>query len=226
MHIPGSDTQVFPHRPVARLEVRWRCLLTQGTMLVLLGMLAIALPVVTTLAIDLVIGMLLLVSGVWRAIAHLRSNDSQGFGWYFAIAILAILLGTAILQVPFAGIRTLTALLFTYFVFEGVAKILFALDLRVHAHGWGWPLVTGALDLSLAVLILAGWPSTAAWALGLLVGINMMFFGVALIVISLAARHVREGDLHEITREHRYTGEKESSAAAAGRDATRRASAS
>jgi len=65
--------------------------------------------------------------------------------------------------------------------------MFFALDLHKHAHRWGWALASGILDLVLAALIFSGWPSTAVWAIGLLVGVNMIYFGVSLVMISLAA---------------------------------------
>jgi len=74
-----------------------------------------------------------------------------------------------------------------FFVLEAIGKILFALDLHKHSHRWGWALASGILDLVLAALIFSGWPSTAAWAIGLLVGVNMIFFGISLVMISLAA---------------------------------------
>jgi uncharacterized membrane protein HdeD (DUF308 family) len=96
-----------------------------------------------------------------------------------------------LVMMPLAGTLTLTVLLITFFVLEAIGKILFALDLRKHSHSWSWALATGILDLFLAALIFAGWPSTAAWAIGLLVGVNMIFFGVSLVMISLAARGAR-----------------------------------
>ncbi len=213
MDLPAGQIQLFVHDTGTLLHARWRCILTQGIMLALLGALAIALPVITTLAIEIVIGWLLIFGGVWRTVAHTRARHSYGFGWYLATALMAIVIGAGMLLVPHAGIKALTGLLFAFFVLDGMGKIHFALDLRHYAHEWGWAMTSGMLDLALAGLILAGWPATAAWALGLLVGLNMLFFSVALIVTSFAARRLRRRDLQRIARPDFYAAPKESSPA-------------
>jgi len=79
--------------------------------------------------------------------------------------------------------------LIAFFLIEGVVSIMFALDHKRELSGqWGWMLMSGLIDLVLAVMIFAGLPSTAAWAVGLLVGINMIFGGTALIAMALHAR--------------------------------------
>lgn len=215
MDIPAREMKPYPHAVDRRLHVRWRCLQTQGFMMIALGALAMTMPVVTTFAVGVVIGVLLFISGVWRIVAHIRTrtNARRGFNWYAAIAVAAVVLGAAMLTVPHTGIRVLTGLLFAFFLIEGVAKILFALDLRTHAHEWGWAMLAGALDLCLAMLIAAGWPATAAWTIGLLVGINMLCFGLALTAIALAARRARERDRRKITSSDPYVSAKEPSPA-------------
>jgi uncharacterized membrane protein HdeD (DUF308 family) len=79
--------------------------------------------------------------------------------------------------------------LIAFFIVEGAVSIMFALDHKRELSGqWGWMLVSGIIDLALAMMIFAGLPSTAAWALGLLVGINMIFGGAAMIAMALHAR--------------------------------------
>jgi uncharacterized membrane protein HdeD (DUF308 family) len=82
-------------------------------------------------------------------------------------------------------------LLIAFFVIEGVLSVMFALDHRAELPGaWGWMLASGIVDLALATMILAGLPGAAAWAIGLLVGINLTFGGVALIAMALQARKI------------------------------------
>jgi len=84
---------------------------------------------------------------------------------------------------------SLTLVLVAFFIIEGIASIMYAVDHRRQLTGsWGWMLLSGIIDLILAAIILAGLPGTAVWALGLLVGINMLFGGGALIAMALAAR--------------------------------------
>ena len=90
---------------------------------------------------------------------------------------------------PLQGALSLTLVLIAFFVVEGVASIMFALDHKRELSGqWGWMLFSGLVDLVLAVLILTGLPGSAVWAIGLLVGINMIFGGWALLLLALGAR--------------------------------------
>ena len=104
-------------------------------------------------------------------------------------AVIAIAVGLFLLAQPITGAVSLTLVLIVFFVVEGVATIMYALEHRRELSGrWEWMLVSGIIDLVLAGIIFAGLPGTAAWALGLLVGINMVFGGVALVAIALHAR--------------------------------------
>jgi uncharacterized membrane protein HdeD (DUF308 family) len=92
---------------------------------------------------------------------------------------------------PLSGVLSLTLILIVFFVIEGVASIMFALEHKRELSGrWGWMLASGIVDLILATIIFAGLPGTAAWAIGLLVGINMVFGGSALIAMALHAREI------------------------------------
>ena len=100
------------------------------------------------------------------------------------------MVGVLLLARPVSGAFSLTIVLVAFFIIEGVASIMFALDHKRELSGkWGWMLFSGVVDLVLALMIFAGLPSTAAWAIGLLVGINMVFGGSALIAMALHARN-------------------------------------
>ena len=91
---------------------------------------------------------------------------------------------------PLVGALSLTLVLIAFFLIEGVVSIMFALDHKRELSGqWGWMLMSGIVDLVLAALVFGGLPSTAAWAIGLLVGINMVFGGSALIAMALHAKN-------------------------------------
>lgn len=184
----AKDAKPLTSEVAALAQAHWGRFLVQGALLIALGVLAAALPMFTTLAVEILVGWLLIIGGGWRVVVLARSSHMPGFGWSLAMAIVATVLGAMLVAMPLAGMLTLTMLLVTYLVLEAVAKMLFALDLRRHSHHWRWAFATGILDLGLAVFIFAGWPSTAAWAIGLLVAINMIFFGIALVTIALAAR--------------------------------------
>ena len=127
-------------------------------------------------------------------------RQAPGFGWSLVSAILGIAVGILLLLWPLSGVLSLTMILIAFFVIEGIASIMFALDHKRELSGrWGWMLASGIIDLILATIILTGLPGSAAWALGLLVGINMVFGGSALIAMAL---HARDIDLRSAAPAH------------------------
>lgn len=170
------------------IHAHWKLFLAEGIVMLVLGLLAIAVPEVASLAIAVLIGWLFFVGGIFRTISVWQHRAMPGFGWSLAAAILAIILGLVLLLRPVAGVLTLTIVLVAFFILEGISAILLAIEHRRHLPSWGWVLFSGLVDLLLAFLIWDGWPSSAGWAIGLLVGINMVFVGVSLIMTALAAR--------------------------------------
>lgn len=171
------------------LHEHWVWYLVEGVVLVVLGATAIVIPPLATLAVTILFGWLFLVSGVMGLFTTFYMRQAPGFWWALASAVLAIAAGVVLLASPLSGAVTLTLVLVAFFIVEGVVSIMFALDHKRELSGqWGWMLVSGIVDLGLSAMILAGLPSTAAWAIGLLVGINLVFGGVALIVMALNAR--------------------------------------
>jgi uncharacterized membrane protein HdeD (DUF308 family) len=173
------------------IRAHWKMFLIQGIAMIVLGVIAVALPNIATLAIAIFIGWLFLIGGIVRLFSVWRARAAPGFGWSLATALLAILLGLILVLRPLQGVLTLTMVLIVLFVVEGIAAIVLALEFRRHIRQWGWTLFNGVVDLILAYLIFAGWPSTAAWAIGLLVGINMIFLGLSLTMTALAGRAMR-----------------------------------
>jgi uncharacterized membrane protein HdeD (DUF308 family) len=177
-------------RAVARsLHEHWKLYLFEGIILLVLGALAIVLPPFATLAVTILLGWLFLVSGVVGLITTLWMRQAPGFWWSLLSAALGIVVGFMLLARPLTGAISLTSLLVAVFIIEGVASIMFSLEHKREWSGrWGWMLASGVIDLVLAFFIFAGLPSTAEWAIGLLVGINMVFGGAALIAMALHAR--------------------------------------
>jgi len=172
------------------IHEHWVMFLIEGIILVLLGIAAIVLPPIATIAFTIIIGWIFLVSGILGLITTFWARQAPGFWWALISAIIAIAAGVVLLLWPISGAVSLTLVLIAFFVVEGIASILYAIEHRNQLTGrWGWMLVSGIIDLILAAIIFSGLPGTAVWALGLLVGINMVFGGVALIGMALAARH-------------------------------------
>lgn len=161
-----------------------------GVVLIVLGALAILAPNVATFAAEFLIGWLLVVSGVFGLIAVLRAGSSApGFLWSLLTAIVYLLAGVALLWHPVAGTITLTIILVAYLLATGIAKIVLALGYKeAIPNAWVWMLVSALVDIALGVLIVSGLPGTATWVLGLLIGINLLFTGIAMTMVAIAVR--------------------------------------
>lgn len=183
------DIAKFQRAVANALHAHWKLYLTEGIVLVVLGAVAILVPPIATLAVTILLGWLFLVSGVMGLFTTFWMRQAPGFWWALISAVLGVVVGFLLLASPLSGAVSLTIVLVAFFIIEGVASIMFALDHKRELSGkWGWMLVSGIVDLVLAAMIFGGLPSTAAWALGLLVGINMLFGGAALIAMALHAR--------------------------------------
>jgi uncharacterized membrane protein HdeD (DUF308 family) len=190
MSINQPDTQGFQRAMTTTLHQHWVLFLVEGVVLLVLGALAVVLAPLATLAVTIVLGWLLLASGIMGLITTFWMRQAPGFWWALLSALLGIAVGIMLLAAPLRGALSLTIVLVAFFIVEGVATIMYAFDHRRQLSGrWGWMLVSGVIDLILGAMIYGGLPSTAAWAVGLLVGINMVFGGTALIGMALAARH-------------------------------------
>ena len=190
----GEQPSLRDVRRVFDLELHqhWALYLVEGAMLIVLGLTAIALPPLATLAVTILLGWVLLVSGVVGAVMTILQRQGPGFGWSMLSAVLAILIGGLLLVKPMAGAISLTVVLLFFFVIEGVSSLMYA---RAHKRElsqsrWGWMVASGIVDLGLAAYILFGLPVIAAWALGLMVGVNMVFGGVAMIAMAERAHRL------------------------------------
>jgi uncharacterized membrane protein HdeD (DUF308 family) len=176
----------------AAIQRHWVLFLCEGIALVILGILAVLAPVIASVAATVFFGWILLLSGIIGLFTTLRARQAPGFGWSLVSALLGIVAGAVLLWWPLQGTLSLTAVLIAFLLVEGVASIMYALEHRGGFSGrWGWMLVSGIIDVILGVVLLLGLPGTALWALGLLVGINMLFGGWALILMALHAHAAR-----------------------------------
>lgn len=156
-----------------------------GVILVIAGIAAITMPLVASLAVELLIGWVLIVSGIMQSIYSFSSRRWGKFSMRLLAGLLYLLAGIMLVAHPLRGVLTLTLLLGILFVLEGLCKIIGSLQIRAVAH-WGGLFLSGVLALIIGILIWRGWPSSATWAIGLLVGINILFRGWALITLASA----------------------------------------
>jgi uncharacterized membrane protein HdeD (DUF308 family) len=172
----------------AAVRRHWKLFLFEGIALLVLGLLAVMAPVVASVAATVFFGWILLISGVAGLLTTFRGRQLPGFGWALFSAVVGIVAGALLLIWPLLGTLSLTAVLIAFLWIEGVVTIMYSLEHRTASGRWRWMLASGILDLGLGMLLLAGLPGTALWALGLIVGINLLFGGWALILMALHAR--------------------------------------
>jgi len=184
-----SDIEQFRQAVVASVREHWKTFLAEGIILVVLGIAAIIVPPIASLAVAIFLGWLFLISGIVGLVTTFMMRNLPGFWWALLSAVLAIAAGVVLIGWPVSGVLSLTLVLIVFFLIEGVASIMYALEHR-NSGRWGWMLVSGIIDLILGAIIFAGLPGTAAWAIGLLVGINMVFGGTSMIAMALHARSI------------------------------------
>ena len=184
------DFNELQSRISARVKAHWKAFLFEGILLAILGLAAMIVPPLASLAITIFLGWMFLVSGIAGLIITYWARNMPGFWWSLFSAALAVLAGGILLARPMQGVLTLTIVLGAYFLAEGVTTIMYALEHRRELSGrWSWLLVAGLMDIIIAFFIIAGLPGSAEWAIGLLVGINLLFGGATLIGMALAARN-------------------------------------
>ena len=173
------------------LRAHWRLYVLQGVLMIVLGVLAVAAPAFATLTVDIYVGWLFLISGVLGLIAMFSARNVPGFLWTLVTALLSIIVGGVLLWKPAEGAVSLTIVLTAFFIVEGIFQAVAAFTYRdAMPSSWGWLLASGLADFALAAIIIAGWPGTAAWVLGLLVGVNLLTTGWAVVMVALGARDI------------------------------------
>jgi uncharacterized membrane protein HdeD (DUF308 family) len=164
----------------------WKLYLVEGIILVLLGVLAVFMP--PWFGVTL-FGWLFLVGGFAGLVTTFVMRGAPGFWWSLLSAAFTMAVGGMLFAQPELGIVTLFLVLMAFLIVEGIVTIMFALEHWRELSGrWGWMLASGIVDLSLAAVILIGLPATSAWAMGVIVCVNLVFGGAAMIGMALTAR--------------------------------------
>jgi len=175
------------------LGAYWRLFLFQGVIMIVLGVLAVVVPAAASIAVDIFIGCLFLISGILGLAAIFSAGEIPAFIWSLITAALSLAVGVLLIWKPVAGVLSITFLLTAFFIAEGVFQIVTSSAYRdIMGSSWGWMLVSGIADLLLAAVIILGSPITAVWALGLLVGVNLITSGWAIVMTALAGRKVTQ----------------------------------
>lgn len=172
-----------------------------GIVSIVLGLAAIALPGLFTLGIDIFIGTLLTVAGVSQVIAALGSVGTRNWWLALLVGILTAVVGVLFLLDPFQGAAALTIVFGALFLVSGFFRLFYVSQIRGVA-GTGWGILNAVISIIIGGIILAGWPDTSTFILGLFLGIDLLFFGLFLILFGQACRRAGE-QAHDSPQVHR-----------------------
>ncbi|MGQ3411880.1 HdeD family acid-resistance protein [Natrinema sp. LN54] len=187
----NSITASTGHDGGYSLENEWRTLAIAGVAIGLIGLLAMAVPMVTGLSMTIALGVLLVAGGIVHGVHAFAARGWRGAIWQTALAVVSVIAGVAVLAAPAVALVTLTLALVAYLVVDGVAELAAATRMT-GAPGRTSIAVSGAASVVLAALLWVGFPATAAWAIGLLVGINLLVTGLSMVAVAMAARPLED----------------------------------
>ena len=161
--------------------------LVQGVLLIAAGILAIIYPIISSAAVVILLGWLLIISGIVQGLSLLSARHVPHFWLQLISVILAMLIGFLFLRDPAQGMATVALLLIVFFMIEGISKVVFALTIRPFPN-WGWVLASGLVGILLALVLWANLPVTALWLVGFLLGINLVSVGAAIAYLAWQVR--------------------------------------
>ncbi len=176
-------------RQASTLSIVW------GLLLIVFGILAVASPFLAAVAVNVIIAWLIALAGVVHLMLAFRAHGAGNMIWKLLIGLAYLVFGAYLIMHPVLGVTSLTLLLASLFLIEGILNIVLFFKMR-SMGGSTWVLVDGIITLLLGLMIYMQWPSSSAWAIGTLVGVSMIISGVTRVMMSLAVRKATT----EITR--------------------------
>jgi uncharacterized membrane protein HdeD (DUF308 family) len=178
------------------LRRKWGWLLVLGIVLVILGTIALFLIPAATLATVLVLGWVMVFSGVVELVHAFRVRKWGGVALHLIGGILGILLGLLIVTHPVAGALAWTLLFASFFTVIGIFRIINSIQFKF--PNWGWALFDGIISLALGILLWAQWPWSGLWFLGLALGVSLILRGWSYVMFAIAIRNMPRLDLGEM----------------------------
>lgn len=182
-----SAAEVFRHAMRDTVKRYSLLYLIQGALLVAAGLLAIIYPVISSIAVVVLVGWLLIISGAVQALMLIGTRHVPHYWLQLVSVVLAILIGFLFLRDPGQGLLTVTLLLIVFFMIEGISKVVFALTIRPLPQ-WGWVLASGVVGVLLSIFLLLSFPVSAVWLVGVLLGIQLISVGSAIFWLAMWAR--------------------------------------
>ena len=158
-----------------------------GVLLILFGMLAIGSPFLAAVAVSVVVAWLIILAGAVHLVLAFHAHGAGSLIWKLLVGIAYLFFGVYLIMHPLLGVASLTLVLASLFLIEGILDIILFFKMR-STRGSSWVLIDGIITLLLGLLIYIHWPSSSIWAIGTLVGVSMIISGITRVMLSLAAR--------------------------------------
>ena len=177
----AQNTPVDIVRQASKASMVW------GILLVVFGMVAIGSPFLAAVAVNIAVAWLIVLAGVVHVMLGVRAHGAGSMIWKLLVGLAYLVFGVYLITHPVLGVASLTLLLASLFLIEGILDIVLFFSMRP-LGGSSWVLVDGIITLLLGLMIYRQWPSSAAWAIGTLVGVSMIVSGVTRVMLSLAVR--------------------------------------
>jgi uncharacterized membrane protein HdeD (DUF308 family) len=177
----AQNTPVEMVRHASTISILW------GVLLIVFGMVAIGSPFLAAVAVNALVAWLIVLAGIVHLMLAFRVHGAGSMIWKVLVGLAYVGFGVYLILHPVIGVASLTLLLASLFLIEGILNIVLYVKMRP-IHGSTWMLVDGIITLLLGLMIYMQWPPSSAWAIGTLVGISMIFSGVARVMMSLAVR--------------------------------------
>ena len=173
--------------PVGIVRQASKASMVWGILLVVFGMVAIGSPFLAAVAVNIAVAWLIVLAGVVHVMLGVRAHGAGSMIWKLLVGLAYLVFGVYLITHPVLGVASLTLLLASLFLIEGILDIVLFFSMRP-LGGSTWVLVDGIITLLLGLMIYRQWPSSAAWAIGTLVGVSMIVSGVTRVMLSLAVR--------------------------------------
>ena len=158
-----------------------------GVLLIIFGMLAVGSPYLAAVAVNVLLAWLIVLAGAVHLMLAFRAHGAGSLIWKLLVGLAYVFFGAYLLIHPVVGVASLTLVLACLFLIEGILDIVLFFSMR-SMHGSSWVLIDGIITLLLGLMIYLQWPSSAAWAIGTLVGVSMIISGITRVMLSLAVR--------------------------------------
>ena len=172
---------------MAQLKKHSGVTIVLGAIMIILGLVAIVMPIAATFAIAVLLGWLLVIGGIMQFIFAFTTKGAGAFAWKLVTGIIAFIIGALLLANPIPSVLTLTLLLTTFLIICGIFSIITAFAVRP-GKNWGWMLFGGIISVLLGWLIWSQWPISATWVIGLIAGLKILFVGFAMIATGMDSR--------------------------------------